>query len=141
MIAAVLAGEEVAHLGHVGIEEQLITLGLVHDGKCIFRLQRQRPHDQGKLGVEELEVVGLDVAGIDEDPGERPRHAVDVVAGSRRPHWPECARRLLLGDLRGVFEADRVLIGLAVTVGRAQMHVKAAVAGLVPPGQERAPHR
>ena len=141
VVGAVLAGKEVAHLGHVGIEEQLIALGLVHDGKCIFRLQRQRPHDQGKLGVEELEVVGLDVAGIDEDRGERPRHAVDVVARSWRPHWPECARWLLLADFRGVFESDLVLKGLAVTVGRAQMHVKAAVAGLVPPGQERAPHR
>ena len=81
VVGSMLAGKEVAHLGHVGIEEQRLALGLVHDGKCVFRLQREGPQDQGELRVEELEVIGLDVAGVDEDRGERSRRTVDVVAG------------------------------------------------------------
>ena len=136
-----LAGEKPAQLGHVAVEEQWRPADLLDEGEGVFRLQRDGPHDQGELGVEELEVAGGDVARVDEDRRERPRHAVDVVAGARRPDRAEDRGRLLLADLGRVAKPDLVLRRGPVAVGGAEVHVEPAVAGLVPPRQPGAAHR
>ena len=137
-----LAGEEIAHLGHRAVEEEVRLADAMHRGKRILRLERQRTEDEGELGVEELEVVDvLDVAGVDEDRRERAGDAVLVVARRRRAHRTENVGGLLLADLRRVAEAHLILRGIAVAVGRTEMEVVAAVARLVPPRQPGAAHR